>query len=104
MPTENDPIVDNWYFHRDKGQKFVVVAVDDDSETVEIQHFDGDLEEISFSDWYDMEIEISAEPENWAGAIDVGTVDDLGTEITDTKASEWNEPLQEFRPPGQEKD
>lgn len=100
MTTENDPVVDNWYFHKDKGQRFMVVAVDSDIETVEIQHFDGDLEEISFSDWYDMDIEIGAEPENWSGATDVGEVDDYGTEVTDTSAEEWDEPLNEIRPPG----
>ena len=99
MTTENDPIVDNWYFHKDKGQRFMVVAVDSDSETAEIQHFDGDLEEISFSDWYSMDIEISTEPENWSGAIDVGEVDDYGTEVTDTKPEEWDEPLDEIRSP-----
>lgn len=104
MPTENDPIVDNWYFHKDKGQRFNVVAIDDKNETVEIQHFDGDVEEISFTDWYDMDIELSAEPENWSGPVDVGTVDDYGTEVTDTKASDWNEGLQEIRSPEDERD
>ena len=99
MTTENDPIPDNWYFHKDKGQQFMVVNVDDKNELVEIQHFDGDLEEISFSNWYDMEIEIGAAPENWSGATDVGEVDDYGTNITDTTPEEWDEPLEEIRLP-----
>ena len=33
---------------------------------------------------------------------DVGEVDDYGTEITDTKPEEWDEPLQEIKPPGVE--
>ncbi|MEJ2141760.1 MAG: hypothetical protein P8Y24_05295 [Gammaproteobacteria bacterium] len=99
MTTENDPIVDNWYFHKDKGQRFMIVAVDNDKELVEIQHFDGDIEEVSFSDWYNMDIEISAEPENWSGATDIGEVDDYGTEVTDTRPEEWDEPLEEFRSP-----
>jgi hypothetical protein len=100
MPTENDPIVDNWYSHLDKGQLFTVVDVGEDS--VDIQYFDGDLEEISLSDWYAMNIELSAEPENWSGAMDIGEKDDYGTEITDTKSSDWSEPAQEYRQPGQE--
>ena len=99
MTTENDPIIDNWYFHEDKGQQFMVVAVDESKELVEIQHFDGDIEEISFINWYGMNIEISAAPENWSGAIDVGEVDDYGTGVTDTKPEEWDEPLEEIRPP-----
>jgi len=99
MTTENDPIIDNWYFHKDKGQQFMVVAVDENKELVEIQHFDGDIEEISFSNWYDMNIEISTAPENWSGAIDVGEVDDYGTGVTDTKPEEWDEPIEEVRLP-----
>ena len=99
MTTENDPIIENWYFHKDKGQRFMVVNIDEDNDLVEIQHFDGDLEEISFSDWYNLDIEISAEPENWSGAIDVGEVDDYGTNVTDTKPEESDEPLEEIRSP-----
>ena len=99
MTTENDPIIDNWYFHKDKGQQFMVVALDENKELVEIQHFDGDIEEISFSNWYDMNIEISTAPENWSGAIDVGEVDDYGTGVTDTKPEEWDEPIEEIRLP-----
>ena len=100
MATENDPMIDNWYFHKDKGQQFMVVNVDDENELVEIQYFDGDIEEITSSNWYDMEIELSNAPENWSGALDVGEVDDYGTEVTDTNPEEWDEPLAEFRPPG----
>lgn len=95
MTTENDPIVGNWFLHLDKGQRFCVVAVDEKSETVEIQHFDGDVEEINLGDWYDMDIEISAEPENWSGSVDIGEIDDYGTEVTDTAADEWDESLEE---------
>ncbi len=100
MKTENEPIINNWYFHKDKGQQFMIVDIDNEKELVEIQHFDGDLEEISFSEWYGMKIEIGSEPENWSGAIDVAEVDDYGTNITDTNPEEWDEPLEEFRPPG----
>ncbi|OGT20545.1 MAG: hypothetical protein A2V90_02355 [Gammaproteobacteria bacterium RBG_16_57_12] len=101
MPTEIDPIVDNWYYHEDKGQRFYVVAVDEDNGIVEIQHFDGNVEEIDLKDWYEMDIALSEEPENWSGAADVGEVDDYGTEITDTTPSDWDDPLQELRSPEQ---
>ena len=99
MPTEVDPIVDNWYQHLDKGQRFVVVDIDTDDGTIEIQHFDGDLEEVSIDEWYEMDIDTAEEPENWSGAMDIGTKDDFGTEVTDTDISEWTEPLQEVKVP-----
>ena len=62
MPTEADPVVQNWYLHLDKGQRFVVVAVDQDEGTVEIQNFDGNIEEITIDNWYELDIEPAAEP------------------------------------------
>jgi hypothetical protein len=100
MRHELDPIVDQWYTHRDKGQRFVVTAVDENENTVEIQHFDGDIEEFSLEDWYDLDIELSEEPENWSGALDIAETDDLGTEVTDTTEDDWKEPLEEIHPPG----
>jgi len=96
MSNEIDPIVGNWYQHLDKGQRFVVVAIDKNEELVETQHFDGDIEEISLEEWYQQDIDTAEEPENWAGALDIGTKDDYGTEITDTNISDWSEPLEDI--------
>ncbi len=103
MPNELDPICDQWYAHLDKGQRFFVAALDEDADIVEIQHFDGDLEEISLEEWRLWDIELSVAPENWAGPLDVGNVDDLGTEVTDTTGADWAEPQTELRPLKQEK-
>lgn len=45
-----EPIVGDWY--RSHGQLFEVVAIDERDDIVEIQHADGDLEEIDIDDWY----------------------------------------------------
>lgn len=102
MPNELDPIPDQWYAHLDKGQRFYVTAIDEDNDTVEIQHFDGDIEEYSLEEWRDLDIELSEEPENWAGALDIAEQDDLGTEITDTTPEDWDSPQEEFRSSDQE--
>jgi hypothetical protein len=44
-----EPVVGDWF--RSHGQLFEVVAVDDTERVIEIQHADGDLEEIDFEDW-----------------------------------------------------
>jgi len=95
MTEEIEPVVDNWYFHLDKGQRFYVVAVDEKSNTIEIQHFDGDVEEVSMDDWLEMNIVVGEPPANWSGATDIGETDDYGTEVTDTSSADWNEPLRE---------
>lgn len=97
MPNKLNPSCDQWYAHLNKGQLFFVSAIDEDGETVELQHFDGDLEEVTFEEWSELDIVQCAAPENWAGALDVGNIDDLGTEVTDTTGADWNEPHREFR-------
>jgi hypothetical protein len=103
MPNELDPLEDQWYAYLDKGQRFYIVAIDEDTSTVEVQHFDGDLEELALDEWRELNIQLSEQPENWDGALDVGEQDDLGTEVTDTNQADWREPQQDFRPSGQEK-
>ncbi|WJW76415.1 hypothetical protein QVG61_04785 [Thiohalobacter sp. IOR34] len=101
MATDADPILRNWYQYPAKGQKFRVVAIDEDAGVVEIQHFDGDLEELGLDTWYELDIEPVEAPENWSGPFDVVEVDDLGESITDTQPEDWSESLQEFKSPGQ---
>lgn len=99
MPNELDPRIDQWYAHLDKGQRFFVTAIYDEENMVEVQHFDGDIEELSIDEWRDMDIELSVEPENWAGAMDIANEDDLGTGVTDTRPDDWAEPGKDFTPP-----
>jgi len=103
MATDTDPIVDNWYYHTDKGQKFMVVDTDPEADIIEIQHFDGDLEQLTFDEWQELDIELAEPPENWSGPIEVGESDDYGTEITDTTAEDWDESLSEIRDPNRER-
>jgi hypothetical protein len=95
MDTELDPIVGNWYRHLDKGQLFRVVAFDQERGTVELQHFDGDIEEIDASAWFDMEIEPAEAPEDWTGPVDDVETDDLGYTETAMRRRDWEKPLEE---------
>lgn len=91
-PFKKNPEIGTWYRHLDKGHEFQVVAFDQDEGLVEIQYFDGDLEEIDLDSWHGLDIEPIAEPESWSGPLDIGEMDDLGTEITDTEPGDWLEP------------
>ncbi len=102
MTTEDDPIIGSWYCHLDKGQRFRVVAIDENTETVAVQNFDGNLDEYEINNWYQQEIEACEAPENWSGPLDIENVDDLGTDITDTEDSDWDEPLDVFEPHSEE--
>jgi hypothetical protein len=95
MPAEIRPEVSQWYRHLNKGQPFYVTAVDEDAGTVEIQHFDGDVEEIDLDDWDEMQIEPIEPPEDWTGPVDDVERDDLGYTETDMTLEDWQEPLEE---------
>lgn len=95
MPTESDPIVNNWYQHVDKGQEFEVVDIDKKRGLVEIQYFDGGLDEIDLDYWYDLDIQPIETPEDWTGPVDDIERDDIGYTETDMKADDWSAPVAE---------
>jgi len=99
MPNELDPRIDQWYAHLDKGQSFFIIAINEEQNTVEVQHFDGDIEELSLDEWRNLKIELSEEPENWTGALDIAEQDDLGTGVTDTRPDDWTEAGEDYRRP-----
>lgn len=95
MPIEYEPKVNQWYRHLDKGYQFQVVAVDHEEGTVEVQHFDGDLEELELDTWPELDIETIEPPEDWTGSMDDIELDDLGYTETDMSEEDWSGPLQE---------
>jgi hypothetical protein len=78
MTNRLEPIVGHWYSPLDKGDLFQVVAIDRESGTIEIQEFDGGLDEFDFDEWRQMYLEEAAAPEDWTGPVDEIDKDDLG--------------------------
>lgn len=101
MTTALEPQVSQWYRHLDKGQQFYVTAIDDEG-TVEIQHFDGDVEEMDLDDWRELDLEAIEPPEDWTGPVDDVERDDLGYSDTGMSPEDWSEPLEEKVKPAEE--
>lgn len=97
MASNLDPIVGNWYQRLDKGQEFEVVTFDEEEGVVEIQYFDGDLEQVDIESWHELDVEQTENPENWAGPVDNIMMDDLGYDETDMDDGDWEQPYKEFR-------
>lgn len=95
------PEIGQWYAHKDKGELFQVVGYDDHSRTIEIQSFNGDLDEIDDDTWSTMPIERSAPPEDWTGPVDDVEVDDLGYSETEMKPLDWTQPLEPLKVEGE---
>jgi len=104
MPVEVEPVVAQWYRHLDKGQQFQVTAFDEDEGTVEIQYFDGSIEELDLDEWHELKIEPIEPPEDWTGPVDDIERDDLGYSETDMSQEDWEEPLQEKGRAGEEEE
>ena len=104
MPTNQKPVVSQWYRHLDKGQQFYVTAFDEEEGTVGIQHFDGDVEEMDLDDWHELNIEPIEPPEDWTGPVDDVERDDLGYSDTDMTREDWDNPLREEGQPTEEKE
>ena len=68
------PEIGSW-FRVSEGKTFEVVAVDEKDLTVEIQHFDGTVEELDVDSWRQMSAESIEAPEDWSGSLDVDTLD-----------------------------
>ena len=68
------PVIGQW-FRRPNGTLFEVVAIDEGDMTVEIQQFDGTIDEVDVERWQDlMLMEVSA-PEDWSGSVDMDPED-----------------------------
>lgn len=81
MDEPHEPVVGNWYTHAN-GELFEVVAYDATDESIDIQHFDGSLEEWDLDMWLELQPWIADPPEDWSGSLDITSEDyDLDTEL-----------------------
>ena len=93
--SDVDPIIGNWYRNQDTGNDFEVVALDEDAQTIEIQYFDGEVEELDLDAWYELAIESIEAPEDWSGPFDELESDDLGYDENENSRPEENEEVNE---------
>jgi len=86
MSNRLKPMIGHWYSRLEKGDLFQVVAVDAPAGTIEIQDFDGGLDEMDVEEWRQMAIEPAAPPEDWSGPVDDVEPDEFG--YTDMQGEE----------------
>jgi len=66
VSRDYEPVVGQWYENLEEEESFHVLSVNEDSELVEIEYLDGDIEEIDIEAWHEMDLELTQEPEGWA--------------------------------------
>jgi hypothetical protein len=68
------PVIGRWY-RRSNGSLFEIVAVDLEDGTIEMQYFDGTIDEIDLDTWPQLLLESVGAPEDWTGSVDMDPED-----------------------------
>jgi hypothetical protein len=66
VSRDYEPVVGQWYENLEEEESFRVLTVDEDSELVEIEYLDGDIEEMDVESWHEMDLERIQQPEGWS--------------------------------------
>jgi hypothetical protein len=88
------PEIGQWYARGDKGEQFRVIGRDNESRAIEIQTFDGDVDEIDAASWGTLSLERVEPPEDSTAPLDDVELDDLGYTETAMASADWSQPLQ----------
>jgi hypothetical protein len=70
VSRDYEPVPGQWYENLEEEESFRVLSVDEDSELLEIEYLDGDIEEIDLETWHEMDLERIQEPEGWSESDD----------------------------------
>jgi hypothetical protein len=68
VAREYEPVAGQWYENIDENESFRVLSVDEDSELIEIEYLDGDLEELDLDTWQELDLDKIDQPEGWSAA------------------------------------
>jgi hypothetical protein len=76
VSRDYEPVRGQWYQNVEEEEQFRVLTVDEDSELVEIEYLDGDIEELDIEAWHEMDLERIEQPEGWSESDDDDDEDD----------------------------
>jgi len=76
VSRDYEPVPGQWYENLEEEESFRVLSVDEDSELVEIEYLDGDIEEIDLETWHEMDLDRIEEPEGWSESDDEDEAED----------------------------
>ena len=91
MSRDYEPVPGQWYENLEDEESFRVLTVDEDSELVEIEYLDGEIEEIDLETWHEMDLDQTAEPEGWAESDEEDEDDEEEDDDEDEEDDDWDE-------------
>ncbi|MES9860617.1 MAG: DUF6763 family protein [Candidatus Thiodiazotropha sp. LLP2] len=80
------------WFKTVNGDQFEVVAHDSDEGVIEVQFYDGTVEEYDLDDLEELQVKPIAPPEDWAGSYDLSK-DDYGVDLDKPAGDNHANPL-----------
>lgn len=89
--SRTEPVIGQWY-SRPGRNPFEVVAIDERNRTIELQYFDGTVDELDMESWRKAFIESIAPPEDYSGSMDMPSRD-YEAKTDDKAAQEWGSHL-----------
>ena len=85
------PVIGQWYLNR-SGTAFEIVAIDSIGKTIEVQFFDGTVDEIDEEAWNKSQLEEIQPPEDYSGSMDI-MADDYEMSSQFIPKKDWPDPL-----------
>lgn len=91
MGRDHNPVPGQWYESLEDEEVFQVLSIDEDSELIELQYEDGDVEEIDYETWQELDLDLTEEPEGWSGSDDDDEDDDEADDDDDDDDDDWDD-------------
>jgi hypothetical protein len=91
VAREYEPVAGQWYENIDESESFRVLSVDEDSELIEIEYLDGDIEEIDLDTWQELDLDKIEQPEGWSADDDEEEDEEDEVEKDDKDEDDWDE-------------
>jgi hypothetical protein len=90
VAREYEPVAGQWYENIDENESFRVLSVDEDSELIEIEYLDGDIEELDLDTWREFDLDKIDQPEGWSAPEDEDEEDEKD-EKDEEDEDDWDE-------------
>ena len=91
MSRDYEPVPGQWYENLEEEEQFRVLTVDEDSELVEIEYLDGDIEELDVEAWHEMDLERIDEPEGWSDDDEEESDEDEEWDEEEDEDDDWDD-------------
>lgn len=94
---EKWPDIGGWFKDCERNLIFEVVATDENEGFVEIQYFAGEIEELEYEVWQELDLEPLPAPEDWTGPFEMHR-EDMGYTDDTLRPEDWSGPITNLEP------